>query len=193
MTDASLFPVSNRSGQRRWAVGVLTVAVSAAMAMAVSAWAADAPPMGMSAHHGHAMMGPEGGMPFGLHHLGHWLDEAQATPAQRSQIKQIASQAEADLRALHEQGETLHEQGLKLWAQPTIDADAAEKLRQQMLAQHDKVSKRMMQAMLDIGKVLTPEQRAKVVADMQKRHEQMMKRMHDRSGGPAAASQPASR
>jgi len=136
----------------------------------------------------HMMGGPGGpdGMPFGGRHMNHLLDEANATPAQRDQIKQLVDKAQADLKTLHEQGRALHEQGLKLWAQPTLDSGAAETLRQSMLAQHDKVSKRMMQLMLDVGKVLTPEQRAKIADQMRKHHADMMQRMKDRM----AASQP---
>ena len=53
-----------------------------------------------------------------------------------------------------------------LLAQPTVDAAAAEKLRQQMLAQHDQVSQRMLTAMLDISRVLTAEQRVALAARM---------------------------
>ncbi len=45
-------------------------------------------------------------------------------------------------------------------AQPTVDTRAIEKLRQQALAQHDKASQRMTQALLDTSRVLTTEQRA---------------------------------
>jgi protein CpxP len=48
-----------------------------------------------------------------------------------------------------------------------------------MLAQHDQASKRMMQAMLDGSRVLTPEQRAKM-ADMAGQRRAMM----DRRGQP---------
>jgi protein CpxP len=63
----------------------------------------------------------------------------------------------------------------QLFTQPTVDARAVETLRQQMLAQHDQASKRMMQAMLDGSRVLTPEQRAKM-ADMAGQRRAMMER-----------------
>ena len=170
--NASLTPDSQGKTKHKqaWALGALVAAAAASIVLSISAWAADEDgPMGMSPPGMHMMQG-HGGMPFGGRHLSHMLDEVNATPAQREQIKQIADKAQTDLKALHEQGKSLHEQGLKLWAQPVLDATAAEKLRQQMLAQHDQVSKRLMQAMLDVGQVLTPEQRAKVADQMQKHH-----------------------
>ena len=64
---------------------------------------------------------------------------------------------------------------MALFAQPTVDARAAETLRQQMLAQHDQVSKRALQAMLDVSRVLTAEQR-KALADRMAQRKAMMER-----------------
>jgi Spy/CpxP family protein refolding chaperone len=58
-----------------------------------------------------------------------------------------------------------------------VDAGAAEALRQQMLTQHDQASKRVLQAMLDVSKVLTPEQRAKIGERMKQRQTIMQERM----------------
>jgi protein CpxP len=65
---------------------------------------------------------------------------------------------------------------MQVFTAPNVDANAAEALRQQMLAQHDQVSRRMLTAMLDISRVLTPEQRARLAARAQER----ATRMHDR-------------
>lgn len=169
-------PAAPSRQKQRWAIGALIAATSASIVLSLSAWAGgDEPPA--SGPPGMHMMGGPDGMPFGGRHLNHMLDEAGATSAQREQIKQIVDKAQVDLKALHEQGRALHEQGLKLWAQPNLDSAEAEQLRQQMLAQHDKSSKRMLQLMLDVGKVLTPEQRAKIADQMQKHHADMMQRM----------------
>ena len=72
-------------------------------------------------------------------------------------------------------GRGLHDQMRQLFTQPTVDARAVETLRQQLLAQHDQASKRMMQAMLEGSRVLTPEQRAKM-ADMAGQRRAMMER-----------------
>ena len=110
--------------------------------------------------------------------IDHLLDGLNASDAQRSQIKQIAMAAAADLRGPRAAGRALREKGMQIFAAPTVDAAAAESLRQQMLAQHDQASKRTLQAMLDVTKVLTPEQRAKLAARMQQRMQR------DRGPGP---------
>lgn len=174
------------SQKRRWALGALIAATSASVVLSISAWAGSedappgGPPMGMMRGAGPGLEG----LPFGGAHLQHLLDDAKASDTQRLQIKQLVDRAQEDLRTLHDEGRGLHEQGLKLWAAPKLDAAAAEKLRQQMAAHHDKVSKRMMQLMLDVGSVLTPEQRATVAKQMAKHHEDMMRRMQERHGDP---------
>ena len=119
-------------------------------------------------HGGHGMGGPGlgmmggGGMFMGRPEhmnrmLDRWLDGVNASDAQRAQIKQIALAAATDLRAQRESGRGLRDEGLQLLAAPTIDAAAAESLRQRMLARHDQASRRITQAMLDTANVLTPE------------------------------------
>ena len=120
--------------------------------------------MGMQHGMGHGEM-MFGGSPQRIDRaVDRMLDGLEASDAQRSQIKQIAQSAAADLKAQREAGKGLRQRGLQLFAAPTVDAAAVEALRQQMLAQHDQASKRVVQAMLDVAKVLTPEQRAKFVA-----------------------------
>ena len=113
------------------------------------------------------------GLPFAGRGFERVLDEVKATDAQRQQIKQITDQARTDLQALHQQGRDAHQQGMAIWTSPKLDAADAEKHRQQMLPHHDQVSKRMMQAMLDVGKVLSPEQRAQAAQILKQRHDRM--------------------
>lgn len=108
------------------------------------------------------------------------LKEVQATEAQRQQIRDITDKARADVRVLQDKARAQHHEAMALWTSPKLDATEAEKARQQMLAQHDQVSKRMMQAMLDVGRVLTPEQRAKAAALVKQRHERMQERHAER-------------
>lgn len=131
---------------------------------------------GMAGHrggggHGMGMMGMEGGPRM----MARLLDAVNATPEQRAQIKQLTDAAQADMRSQHDAGRKLHEQNQALFAQPTVDARAAEALRQQMLAQHDQASKRMLQLKLDVSRVLTPEQR-KTLADRMAQRRSMMER-----------------
>lgn len=109
------------------------------------------------------------------------LDGIQATPEQRVQLKQIAQDARTDLRAQREAGQALREQGRALFAQPTVDEAAAEALRQQWLARHDRASQRMMQALLEMSRVLTPDQRQAMTALMAERRDRMERQRAERA------------
>jgi len=130
--------------------------------------------------------GPVGGpgMMFGAspEHADRMADRMLAgasnvSDAQRNQVREIARQAATDLRAQREAGRGLREQVAAAFAQPVVDADAVEALRQKMLAQHDAASKRMTQAMLDVSRVLSAEQRQQIAQKMQSRRS-MMERHH---------------
>ncbi|HSV71116.1 MAG TPA: Spy/CpxP family protein refolding chaperone [Methylibium sp.] len=163
-------------GLRALALGSLLAVGSA---VALTAWAAP--------HAGHggsmAMDSPR--------HVGRMverlLDGAQATDAQRAQVRQIVDAAAADLKAQRDAGRSLREQQLQLFTQPTVDANAVEQLRQKQLVQHEQASKRITQAMLEISRVLTPEQRAKLAermkarADMMRRHHEERRALEPRS------------
>lgn len=110
--------------------------------------------------------GPEGMPAFG--HIGHMLKSVDATDAQRTQIKAIFEQARKDLATTHTAERDLHKQQMTLLTAPTIDPIAIENLRVQMSANHEVVSKRMSQAMIDVANVLTPDQRAKLATQMAK-------------------------
>lgn len=127
---------------------------------------------------GHGGRGGHGGPGMGMfdgRHADRLLDSVNATPDQRTQIKQIMAAAKTDMATQRDAGRKLHEQSQALFAQPTVDARAVETVRQQMLAQHDGASKRMTQVMLDVSRVLTPEQR-KTLADRMAQRRSMMDR-----------------
>jgi Spy/CpxP family protein refolding chaperone len=125
----------------------------------------------------HPMGGPGMMMMGGPHQLKGMLEGVKATPEQRAQIHQIMQAARDDLRPQHEAARALHQRSQALLAQPNIDAVAAESVRQQLSAHHDAVSKRMLQAMLDVSRVLTPDQR-KALADRMAQRQAMMERHH---------------
>jgi Spy/CpxP family protein refolding chaperone len=149
----------------RSAVLAAVVTTVAAVALTVQAQEHGA---GWDGHGPGAMFGggPE-------HHLAHRLDRMLdglgATDAQRTQIRQIALAAARDIKTQRDAERDLHQRELALLAAPSVDAAAAESLRQQTEALHDQSSKRMLQSVLDISKVLTPEQRAKIGARLQER------------------------
>jgi periplasmic protein CpxP/Spy len=168
---ANGFQPAAKRGLRMMVLGVL-VAVAATVAM--SAWA-----RGPGGHHGgfggHGMfMGSPERMGRGVDHM---LDGLNATDAQRAQIKQIVQAAATDLKGQREASRTLRERGMQVFTAPNVDANAAEAVRQQMVIQHDQSSKRMLQAMVEISRVLTPEQRAKIGEHMKQRAQKMQERM----------------
>jgi Spy/CpxP family protein refolding chaperone len=139
------------------------------------------------------MMGPgamggagPGGMFEGM--LQRLLDRVNATPEQRTQIQQILQAHAGDMRTQHEAGRALREQAMALFAQPTVDAAALEALRQKQLAMHDAASKRMTAAMLEVSRVLTPEQRKQMADYMTQRRDMMQRHWRERQSIDAPKS-----
>ena len=179
------FPNTQRHGAGR-PMRLLMVAMFLSVAGGVLQTSHAAP--GMHGDGGAGMHGDPsgpGGMGMGMAHPRHMdrlLDSINATAEQRAQVKQIVTAAQADMRAQHEQGRALRQQSQSLFTQPTVDARAAETLRQQMQAQHDQASKRKMQLMLDISRVLTPEQRKAMAERMNQRRAMMERHRAERDG-----------
>jgi periplasmic protein CpxP/Spy len=162
--------------------GTLAVVLAAAAALPALAMPGG---HGMHGDHGmhamHAMHGGQGpgGMMWGGMPM-HLLEQINATPEQRTQIQQIMQVGAAEMRALREQGRALREQATALFAQPTVDANAVEALRQKQLAQHDAMSKRFMASMLEVSRVLTPDQRRQLAEQMTQRREMMQRHQRER-------------
>lgn len=164
----------HRHGARAQGLKGLMMTMALATA-ALAAGPAGAQPM----MHGGPMDGAPGfGGPglFAPRAVDHMLDGLNASDTQRSQIKQIVQAAASDLRAQHDAAQGLRDKAMQIFAAPNVDAGAAESVRQQMLQQHDQASRRMLQAMLDVSKVLTPEQRAKLGERMKQRADTMRER-----------------
>ena len=157
----------------------LVIAIAGTAAVTVNAQPGPGGPAGPGHHH-RGDMGGAMGLPMFGGHVDRMLDSVKATDAQRTQVKQIVAAAAADLKSQRESGKALHQQMQALFTQPTVDANAAEALRQQMLARHDAASKRMMQAMLDVSRVLTPEQRQQLAQQMKQRHDMMDRHRSER-------------
>lgn len=117
-------------------------------------------------HRHGAMMGMGGGPLMML--LGRGQDRAlelvKATPQQRADIRRIAGAARDDLRAARQDGRPRREAMLAAWTAERVDAAALEAERARMAARRDAAGKRMVQAMVDIGAVLQPDQR-RLLAD----------------------------
>ena len=173
MTPSNGIRAIAQASQRGLRLTLLGLLVAGASVVSMSAWSQGDGGHGMG---GHAMGGRGHGMMMGR--MGdHMLDGLNATDAQRTQIKQIMQAARDDLKTQREAGRALRERGMQIFAAPSVDAAQAESVRQQMVAQHDASSRRMLQAMLDASRVLTPEQRAKLAERMKERSARMQERM----------------
>ena len=141
----------------------------------------------------HAATGGMGAMNAAAHHgMGHggagmgagdgmmserMLAAAGASAEQKAKVRDILKAAHEDQLKQRAGGLELRQQMMALMSAPQIDAAAAEGLRQKMEARHDAASKRHLQAMLDVGAVLTPEQRQRLAESMKTRRD-MMDRHH---------------
>ena len=155
---------------------LLGVLVAATASWAVTSWAQ---PVSWGPHHHEGAMGGGMGGPMAGRILERMLDGVNATDEQRAQIRQISQAAAADLQSQREAARSMRQRSLEIFTAPNVDAAAAESLRQQTMALHDQSSKRMLLAMVDISRVLTPEQRAKIGERMKERaarHQERMER-----------------
>jgi Spy/CpxP family protein refolding chaperone len=99
------------------------------------------------------------------------LTDVGATDAQKTQIKSIWDNLRPQLKAAHQEHARLRGQIGQAIAAATIDTAAVEKLRQQSVQQMDHSSALMTQGMVATAQVLTPDQRQKALAAMQRHHE----------------------
>ena len=156
---------------------LLGMLMAATASWAVTSWAQ---PGGWGGHHREAAFGGGLGGPMASPRmLDRMLDGVNATDDQRAQIKQITQAAAAELQSQRQAARDLRQRSLDVFTAPNVDAAAAESARQQLMALHDQTSKRMLQAMVDISRVLTPEQRAQIgerIKERAARHQERMER-----------------
>jgi protein CpxP len=172
---STLAPRSVASRGARLAGAALLVAVLGTLTL--SAWAQ--PFGGPGGHRGMHGDGPGMGMMSGRG-LDRMLDSVNASAEQRTQVKQIAERAMADLKAQREASRGSRERMMQLFTAPVVDANAVEAQRQQNLQQHDQASRRITQAMVEVSRVLTPEQRKQLAERAGKRRDMMQRHMQER-------------
>lgn len=164
-------PARGRFRRRFWLLAGLGAAAAASLAAC--------------AQHG---PGPFGGGPgWGHHHGWHasadpaemgrrvdkaveWvLSDVGASAEQKAKVSAIAKQAFTDLAPLRERHREARKQAATLLSAPTIDRDAIERLRADELRMADDASKRLTKALADVAEVLTPEQRARLKEQFERR------------------------
>ena len=100
------------------------------------------------------------------------LHKVDADDDQESAIEAILEAAISDLFQLHEglAGPELRDEVVAVLTADSVDAEAVEALRRQHLETLDTVSARVGQALVEIGQVLTPEQRRELAQLAERRH-----------------------
>lgn len=155
-------PLSFRVTPVRLVASVVAAAVASGAALA--AWATDEAPPAPALHagHHHAPGLPGLGLPRGPM-LDHLLDQVDASSTQRTQVHHLIDTAMAARAGDRAADRADHEQLMTLFAQPTLDPSALEAVRQRMAARHDAATRAGLQVLVDVGGVLRPEQRARLV------------------------------
>jgi protein CpxP len=131
--------------------------------------------------HGFGGGGEGGFMAMRMHKM---LDKVGATDGQRAQIKAIWEGLRPQLKTIHEQHMQVRQQITQAITAATIDPSAVEKLRQQSVQLMDKGSSVLTQGFVETARVLTPDQRKQVAAELQKEAEH--RREHFQEHGPDA-------
>lgn len=175
-----MFSENKSSHHRRgWLAGTLFVGV--ALVGAATVLRAHGPgfgppmrPMGMMGGYG-----PHGGfggremdpemmsdrIDFGVRWV---LERIDATDEQKKQISAIFQQAAADLKSIHE--DQIEQREAMREAMVALDKAKVETLRQASITRADQASKRITDAFLDAGALLSAEQRQELAEEMESRH-----------------------
>ena len=149
---------SNRG--RRWG---LLLALPLAGALSIPAATALA---GAGFHHGDG--GAEMGEGFAGRRMEKRLEAVGATGAQKAQIKTTWENLRPQLKAVREERMKVQQDLRKALTAPTIDAAQVEKLRKQSIQLADRASTLFTQGLVASAQALTPDQRQKIAADMDK-------------------------
>lgn len=91
--------------------------------------------------------------------IAHTLEVVGATPEQRKALNAIADAAFVAVRGMRGELRANQLKSRDLMLKATIDRAALEQVRQDELKLHDRISKRIMDSLLEGMSVLTPEQR----------------------------------
>jgi Spy/CpxP family protein refolding chaperone len=156
---------SSRTGWARRIVIAGAAAIAVAGVGMAAATGGDFARGGVGGHITHARMGGE----FAAYRLDKLLEEIDATADQKGKAKAVFDDARGDLIPMFEGFVGTRQAIADILGAPTIDRDAAEKLRRERISALDDASRRLTQAVLDTAEILTPEQRAELVAHFKER------------------------
>jgi periplasmic protein CpxP/Spy len=101
----------------------------------------------------------------GMHaRIEHMLDVAQATPDQKTKIRQILKTAFQQIAPMRRKAAETHRELGRLLTAPKIDRTAIERVRAEHVAATDQSGRILVKAFADAAEVLKPEQRARIGA-----------------------------
>jgi periplasmic protein CpxP/Spy len=118
----------------------------------------------------HGDLSPEQMQRFIERRMERVLDSIDATDDQRARIKGTFARLHPEMKALHEEKAKLHEAGKKALAADAIDAGEVERLRREVVKLADRGSTLVSRALIEVGGVLTAEQRKELLSHVGKHH-----------------------
>lgn len=127
-------------------------------------------------------MGPLGGQGK---HAERLYKRLNITPEQQTRLQALAQTQKAERQAARATHQALHKDMQAFLSQSTWDEAQEKTLRARALALHQDMAEKRWQHMMDMSKVLTPEQRKQVMSMMEKRmaHHKGMRDKHGQAGG----------
>ena len=171
MTDTNIS--NSRRAWRQSAIALVLIGGGFALGAASVATAhGDMDGGGMGGWHGgwhHDHHGPRVGTIQRMVHGA--LDNVGATTAQEDKVHDIIAKASTDLDKDGDDKGAMKKQVLELMKAPTLDRAAFDKLRADKIAAMDAKSKTIENALFEAASQLSPEQRTKLVANVQERME----------------------
>ncbi len=142
---------------RRWAAPAVFAGV---LALGLGAYAATAATEGADWRQGARLA-------FVQRMIGRALDSVGASAEQENKVHDIVVAKFAEIAPNPEEHAALRKHALELLAAPTIDRVEVEKVRAQAVAAFDAKSKAVVSGLIDIAEQLTPDQRAKLAAQIE--------------------------
>jgi Spy/CpxP family protein refolding chaperone len=124
------------------------------------------------ARHGwghHGPHGGHGGQEHGRRAVAWMLDEIEASDEQRVQVEAIFEELHTSLGGMHEAHHAYRETFVEALTGESVDATALEEIRAASLELAEQASLQLTEAIAEVARVLTPEQRA-ALADLHARH-----------------------